>query len=73
MSWQLPRDKYATAEREHLSIPNVLARSFKPEKPNQIWCGDVTYVWAGYTLLSSSTCMRDVLWGGQHQKVQMAN
>ena len=25
--------------------PNLLARNFSPEKPNQIWAGDITYVW----------------------------
>jgi len=34
VSRQLPTHKYATAEKEHLSIPNVLGRDFSPEKPN---------------------------------------
>ena len=25
--------------------PNLLKRNFSPEKPNQTWAGDVTYVW----------------------------
>ncbi|WP_425514823.1 IS3 family transposase [Agarivorans aestuarii] len=47
VSRQLPTHKYAKAERAHLSIPNVLGRQFAPDAPNQIWCGDVTYVWTG--------------------------
>ena len=47
VSRQLPQHKYAAAEKEHLSIPNILGRKFNPEKPNQVWCGDVTYVWTG--------------------------
>ena len=47
VSRQLPTHKYASAEKEHLIIPNVLGRDFSPEKPNQVWCGDVTYVWIG--------------------------
>lgn len=44
VSRQLPQHKYAKPEKEHLCIPNVLGRNFKPNKPNQAWSGDVTYV-----------------------------
>ncbi|OXZ01758.1 transposase, partial [Pseudomonas aeruginosa] len=27
-------------------IPNRLNRKFATEHPNQVWCGDITYVWA---------------------------
>ena len=45
VSRQLPQHKYAKSEQGHLCIPNVLGRTCKPDKPNQAWCGDVTYVW----------------------------
>lgn len=47
VSRQLPRHRYAKAEKAHTLIPNVLDRQFQPSKPNQVWCGDVTYVWSG--------------------------
>lgn len=36
--------KKATVERP--DITNVLERAFDVTAPNQVWCGDVTYVWA---------------------------
>ncbi|MBK4989450.1 DDE-type integrase/transposase/recombinase [Pseudomonas sp. S36] len=36
--------KKATVERP--DIPNILNRAFDVEAPNQVWCGDITYVWA---------------------------
>ncbi|MOA04818.1 Integrase core domain protein [compost metagenome] len=36
--------KQATVERP--DIPNLLNREFNVERPNQVWCGDITYVWA---------------------------
>lgn len=36
--------KKATVERP--DIPNVLERAVDVTAPNQVWCGDITYVWA---------------------------
>lgn len=36
--------KQATVERP--DIPNVLDRQFGVNQPNQVWCGDITFVWA---------------------------
>lgn len=36
--------KKATVERP--DIPNILNREFDVEAPNQVWCGDITYIWA---------------------------
>jgi putative transposase len=47
VSRQLPTHRYAKAEKEHVCIPNLLNRDFDPKQPNQIWTGDVTYVWSG--------------------------
>jgi putative transposase len=37
--------KQATVER--LDIPNVLDRQFDVDDVNQVWCGDISYIWAG--------------------------
>ncbi len=37
--------KQATVERP--DIPNHLDRQFNPVRPDQVWCGDITYIWAG--------------------------
>ena len=39
--------KYKQATVEHISIPNKLNRQFDAQKPNQVWCGDSTYIWTG--------------------------
>lgn len=39
------RYKHATVERP--DIPNHLHRAFDVDAPNQVWCGDITYIWAG--------------------------
>ncbi|QLL15545.1 IS3 family transposase [Pseudomonas chlororaphis] len=36
--------KQATVERP--DIPNILNREFEVPAPNQVWCGDITYIWA---------------------------
>jgi len=37
--------KKATVERP--DIPNELNRQFNVTQPNQVWCGDITYIWTG--------------------------
>lgn len=47
VSCQLPQHTYRKASKEHIAIPNLLNRQFDVTAPNQVWCGDVTYVWTG--------------------------
>lgn len=39
--------KYKQATVEHVDIPNRLNREFSVSRPDQVWCGDITYIWAG--------------------------
>jgi putative transposase len=39
--------KYKVALDEQLGIPNTLARDFTVLNSNTVWCGDITYIWAG--------------------------
>jgi len=47
VSCQLPKHAYKKATQEHVEIPNKLARQFAVTEPNQVWCGDVTFIWVG--------------------------
>ncbi len=44
-----PKPKpYKTDKKERPNIPNRLKRDFNIPKPDQVWCGDITYIWAGH-------------------------
>jgi putative transposase len=38
---------YKQAIVERPDIPNHLDRQFNVSRPDQVWCGDITYIWAG--------------------------
>lgn len=38
---------YRLATVEARFAPNLLERQFEVSAPNRVWCGDITYIWAG--------------------------
>lgn len=47
VSRQPRRAPYKPARQEKPDVPNRLDREFAVAQPNQVWCGDITYLWAG--------------------------
>ncbi len=47
VSTQPPSHAYKKAAQPHLDIPNRLNRAFDVGAPNQVWTGDITYIWTG--------------------------
>ena len=57
---------YKVTWAERPDIPNLLAREFVVPQPNQVWCGDITYVWAvGIIWRRCWTFISGGSWAGQ--------
>lgn len=46
ISKQPGKHAYIQATIKRSDIPNMLNREFAVLSPNQVWCGDITYLWA---------------------------
>ena len=46
-SCQPRKHQYKNAHQEYTCLPNLLERQFVVQEPNRVWCGDITYIWAG--------------------------
>ncbi|MJM40010.1 IS3 family transposase, partial [Salmonella enterica subsp. arizonae] len=47
VSCQQPTHRYKRGGHEHIAIPNHPERQFAVTETNQVWCGNVTYIWTG--------------------------
>ncbi len=56
---------YKRATVERMDIPNRLDREFDVSQPDQVWCGDITYIWTGqrwsYLAVVLDLCARRVV------------
>ncbi|EIW8473882.1 IS3 family transposase [Klebsiella pneumoniae] len=46
-SCQPGKHQYKNARQAHTCLPNLLERQFAVSGPDRVWCGDITYIWAG--------------------------
>lgn len=47
VSRQQKSHRYKQDNQEYKMIANHLNRQFDVKEPNQVWCGDITFIWAG--------------------------
>ncbi|MEG0399533.1 MAG: IS3 family transposase [Hafnia sp.] len=46
-SCQPGKHQYKNARQEHTCLPNLLEHQLAVPEPDRVWCGDITYIWAG--------------------------
>lgn len=47
VSGQPVSHRYKRTGQARIDIPNLLHREFNVAGPNEVWCGDISYIWAG--------------------------
>ncbi len=47
VNFQIPKHAYRKATQKHVSIANTLSREFNVNRPNEVWCRDITHIWTG--------------------------
>ena len=47
VSKQQPTHRYKKVDQPHTAIPNRLGRQFDVACPDQVWVGDITFIWTG--------------------------
>ncbi len=66
------------ANPAHVPAPNILNREFTAQRPNEVWVGDITYVWTmagwAYAALLIDLCTRKIVgWAvGDHCDTKLA-
>lgn len=65
VSGQPGRHRYQRTGEARPDVPNLLKRTFDVAAPNQVWCGDITYIWTGqrwsYLAVVLDLCARRVV------------
>ena len=60
-----PGHRYKRTGQAHVDIPYFLDRQVDVNTPNNVWCGDITYVWTGeqrsYLAVVINLCARRVV------------
>jgi transposase InsO family protein len=72
------RTRTTAAEPTHTPAPNLVARDFRAQAPDRLWCGDITYVatregWLYLAVLLDAHSRRVVGWAmADHLRAELA-
>lgn len=67
---------YKMSMNEQPDIPNQLNREFDVHSTNQVWCGDITYIWTGHkwsylAVVIDLYARRAIGWACQKSQMQL--